>query len=74
VAYDADGTGEVCRELQTGRLVRVGDVAGLREAIRWCAEEPLARRALVERGQSEVRTKFSVEAMIEGLARVYRPA
>lgn len=74
VAYDADGTGEVCRELQTGRLVRVGDVPRLREAIVWCAEEPLARRALVERGQSEVRTRFSVEAMVEGLDRVYRSA
>ncbi|MBI1190134.1 MAG: glycosyltransferase [Tepidisphaera sp.] len=72
VAYDADGTGEVCRDLQTGRLVRVGDVAGLGEAIRWCAAEPLARRALVERGQHEVQQAFSVEAMIEGLDRVYR--
>lgn len=72
VAYDVDGTGEVCRDLQTGRLVRVGDVAGLREAIRWCADEPLARRALVERGQHECRGAFSVETMIEGLDRVYR--
>lgn len=72
VAYDVDGTGEVCRELQTGRLVRLADIAGLREAIRWCAAEPLARRALVERGQQEVRDAFSVEAMIEGLDRVYR--
>lgn len=74
VAYSADGTGEVCRDLQTGRLVRVGDIAGLRDAVRWCADEPLARRALVERGQHEVRDKFSVEAMIEGLDRVYRTA
>src|SRR5262245_42701642 len=35
VAYDCDGTGEVCADGRTGRLVRTGDRPGLRDAIRW---------------------------------------
>ena len=33
VAYDVDGTGEVCRDHETGRLVRAGDIAGLRDVV-----------------------------------------
>lgn len=71
VAYDVDGTGEVCREMETGRLVRPGDLAGLREAITWCADNPQARRDLAARGREECRGAFSVEAMVAGLERVY---
>lgn len=71
VAYDVDGTGEVCREMQTGRLVPPGDVEGLRGAIAWCAENPQARRDLAARGRDECRDAFSVETMVAGLERVY---
>jgi len=43
VAYDVDGTGEVCRDQQTGRLVPPGDVAGLRDAVVSLAEHPAIR-------------------------------
>lgn len=71
VAYDVDGTGEVCRDMETGRLVRPADLAGLRDAITWCAENPQARRDLAARGRDECREAFSVEAMVAGLSRVY---
>jgi glycosyltransferase involved in cell wall biosynthesis len=74
VAYDIDGTGEVCREMQTGRLVRASDVPGLRSAITWCAAHPQERRDLALRGREECRGAFSVEAMVDGLDRVYAGA
>lgn len=74
VAYDVDGTGEACREMETGRLVRVGDIAGLREAIRWCAEHPEARAALAARGREECRVAFSAEEMVRRLEGVYARA
>lgn len=74
VAYDADGTGEVCRDMETGRLVAVGDVAGLGEAIRWCAANPVARAALAARGRAECLETFSAEAMVKGLEAVYERA
>jgi glycosyltransferase involved in cell wall biosynthesis len=74
VAYDVDGTGEVCREMETGRLVKAGDVAGLREAILWCAENEVGRRALAERGRAECLGTFAADVMIRRLDEVYRSA
>ena len=71
VAYDVDGTGEACREMETGRLVRVGDIAELREAIKWCAEHPEERAALAARGREECRVAFSAEEMVRRLEEVY---
>jgi glycosyltransferase involved in cell wall biosynthesis len=74
VAYDADGTREACREMQTGRLVPVGDHAALREAIAWCAANPADRQALAQRGREDCRESFSVESMVTGLEQVYARA
>ena len=81
VAYDADGTREACldpaavgAERATGRLVRVGDRAGLREAIVWMAEHPDQRAAMAERGRAWCMGAFSVEAMVNGLEAVYARA
>lgn len=74
VAYDADGTGEVCRELETGRLVKPGDLARLRDVIVWCANRPAERAALASRGRDECREVFSAERMVERLDTVYRRA
>ena len=74
VAYDVDGTGEVCREMETGRLVKAGDVTGLREAILWCAENEVGRRALAERGRAECLGTFAADVMIRRLDEVYRSA
>jgi len=72
IAYDVDGTGEACREGETGRLVKPGDVAGLREAAMWMWDHAGERRAMGSRGRAMCREAFSVEAMAAGLERVYR--
>lgn len=74
VAYDIDGTGEICREMQTGRLVPHGDVDGLRQAIVWLAEHPLERETLARTGQAECLRTFTTERMIDHLSEVYERA
>lgn len=74
VAYDVDGTREACIDGETGRLVRAGDLDGLREAIRWLAEHPERRRALAERGRSMCAELFSTERMVADLEEVYARA
>jgi len=74
VAYDVDGTGEACRDMQTGRLVAPADRAGLREAIVWLAEHPERRRELAERGRAECIHAFSAETMVRQLEEVYARA
>lgn len=71
VATDVDGSGEVCRELETGRLVPPADPQRLRDAILWCSQNPLARRALALRGQSECIERFSTHRMVQDLEQVY---
>lgn len=67
IAYDCDGTREVCVEMQTGRLVPVGDVATLREAVRWAQSHAVERAAMVARGRERCAREFSVAAMVDGL-------
>ncbi|MBL9032386.1 MAG: glycosyltransferase [Phycisphaerae bacterium] len=74
VAYDADGTGEACVDGETGRLVRVGDRAGLRSALLELADDPLQRRTLAERGRERCREVFSAASMVERLETVYSRA
>jgi glycosyltransferase involved in cell wall biosynthesis len=80
VAYDADGTREVCIDAltdpqhATGRLVPVGDRRTLREAVLWLAADPARRRALGERGRERCAAEFSAEAMVRALERVYQRA
>jgi len=73
VAYDADGTGEACREMETGRLVPVGDVGRLRDAVEWCAANPAERDRLARAGRAWCAREFSVAAMADGLERIYWP-
>jgi glycosyltransferase involved in cell wall biosynthesis len=74
VAYDCDGTGEVCIDMQTGRLVKTGDVKGLGDAIRWVRAHPSKARAMVERGREMCAREFSAETMIDNLEKVYQLA
>jgi glycosyltransferase involved in cell wall biosynthesis len=74
VAYDVDGTREICRDMETGRLVEAGSVRGLRSAVEWLAERPDARQTMAERGREECVTKFSADRMVEELQRVYERA
>lgn len=73
IAYDVDGTGEVCRDMQTGRLVPAGNSMLLRAAIEWAIENPIARQALAQRGRAACLHQFSLERMIHALEAVYQP-
>lgn len=74
VVYDVDGAGEVCRDGETGLLVRAGDIAGLRGAVRRLYDEPERRREMAARGREFCRVRFSAETMIDELEKVYRRA
>ncbi len=74
VAYDCDGTGEVCRDMETGRLVKTGDIAALGNAIRWMAAHPDERRAMAERGKALCLREFTATKMVDDLERVYAKA
>ena len=74
VAYDVDGTGEVCVDQKTGRLVAPGDVAGLREAVEWMASDGARRERTVEAGRAMCETIFSAHAMVDALEEVYERA
>lgn len=74
VAYDCDGTGEICKDMQTGRLVPTGDRTALRAAILWAIDHPAERAALAARGHEECVNTFSAERMADQLETVYEQA
>jgi glycosyltransferase involved in cell wall biosynthesis len=74
VAYDADGTREVCRDMETGRLVRVGDWGALGDAVLWMKDHPGERAGMARLGREECREVFSAERMVAELEKVYARA
>ena len=74
VAYDVDGTREACVDRITGRLVKPGDRAALREAVRWMAEDPAQRAGTVLAGRTMCAELFDADQMVEALDRVYERA
>ncbi len=71
VAYDCDGAREVCLENETGFLLRPGDVTGLREHLLKLARDPDLRLRLGQQGQRFVRSRFSVQRMVDDLHDLY---
>lgn len=71
VAYDVDGTGEICINRVTGRLVPVRDLATLREAVRSMYDHPQERLALATRGREMCRERFAATTMVNELEKVY---
>ncbi|HYD00697.1 MAG TPA: glycosyltransferase family 4 protein [Phycisphaerales bacterium] len=74
VAYDVDGTGEACIEGETGKLVRLGDRSGLRDAVVWLHDHPAERAAMAERGRSMCLNRFSAPTMVAELEKEYARA
>ncbi len=58
VAYDFDGADEVCRENETGYLVRTGDIPAVAEKLTRLARDPVLRERLGRCGQAYVRRIF----------------
>lgn len=71
VAYDVGGIGAIVQDGKTGRLVKMGDRAALRDAILWMLEHPAERAALVEAGRAHVRERFDAAAMVAQVAALY---
>ena len=71
VAYDCDGANEVCLNNETGLLVQPGDLAGLSEGLLQLANDLQLRQHLGGRGREFVKTRFSVEQMVDDLHELY---
>ena len=71
VAYDCDGAREVCRENDTGFLVRAGDLTALRQRLLQLAQDPELRHRLGGQGQQFVRERFPVQRMVDDLYQLY---
>lgn len=72
IAYDVDGTREVCINGETGRLLKPGDLNGLREATLWMKDHPDECVAMGRRGRERCRIEFAAETMVERLEAVYQ--
>jgi len=72
VAYDFDGADEVCRENETGFLVRTGDVGTAAEKLLLLAKKPELRKLFGDAGSGFVRENFSVEKMVDAQYTVYQ--
>jgi len=71
VAYDCDGAKEVCREGETGFLLRPGDLSGLRGHLLRLANDAALRDRLGKKGREFVEERFGVERMVDDLHQLY---
>jgi glycosyltransferase involved in cell wall biosynthesis len=71
VAYACDGTHEVCKDGETGFLVKPGDFAGLTNSLLRLAKDAALRERLGQRGQELVRERFDLPQMIDSLHALY---
>jgi glycosyltransferase involved in cell wall biosynthesis len=72
IAYDFDGADEVCREDETGFLIRTGDIENVAQKLTRLAGDPGLRERLGNCGREFVRVNFTVEKMVEDQYDVYR--
>ncbi len=72
VAYDADGSSEVCLEGETGFLAKPGDLNTVRERLLQLAIDPELRKRLGTRGREFVSERFGVKRMVEELYQLYQ--
>lgn len=74
IAYDVDGTSEICLDGQTGYLLEPKDIEGLRRAVRRMYDEPDERTAMATTGRELCRVRFSAKTMVDELEKVYAQA
>jgi len=72
VAYDVDGTREVCRDGETGLLLPAEDTRGLAAAVIRLLREPALARSMGTRGRELVRAQFSEALMVQRLDELYQ--
>lgn len=71
IAYDVDGTREVCIDGETGRLIPPGDKSQLAAAVRGMMDDPATAEAMGQRGRELCRHRFAASTMVEHLEKVY---
>ena len=71
VAANSGGIPEIIKDGETGRLVAAGDSQALAKGIIEMLTEADQAEAMAQRGQAEVRAKFSIDAMAENNLAVY---
>ena len=71
IAYDVDGTREVCIDGETGRLLEPGDIGALAEAARGMIEHPHERAEMGRRGRELCRQRFAASTMVRQLEEIY---
>lgn len=71
VAYDLDGSREVCLEGETGFLIRAGDTRTLSEKLMLLANDPDLGRRLGRQGQEFVRERFPISQMVNDIYDLY---
>jgi glycosyltransferase involved in cell wall biosynthesis len=72
VASDIPGNRDFVTHDVTGRLVSVGDSAGFARQSRDLLDHPETARRLAHAAQNRIATEFTVEAMVQAHARLYR--
>jgi glycosyltransferase involved in cell wall biosynthesis len=71
VASDGGGNRDVVADGHTGRLVRTDDPRGLAEAVLSLLDNPSRRSEWGLAGQHRVRTRFTLQAMVDETERLY---
>lgn len=71
VAYDVDGTREVCISGKTGYLIEVGDHKALQGAILDLQANPVKRELLGSAGRSLCENQFAASKMVQSLDLLY---
>jgi glycosyltransferase involved in cell wall biosynthesis len=72
IAYDFDGADEVCRENETGFLIRSGDTATAARRLKELADDAALRSRLGQAGRAFVLANFTVEKMVTDQYAVYQ--
>jgi len=72
VAFDVDGTPEVVRDGQTGRLVKLGDLDGFVDALLALANDSDGRRRMGAAGRAYCLERFDWRRMVAALEELYQ--
>ncbi len=72
VAFDVDGAREVCRDGETGFLIRPGDTTALADAVIRLLQDRALAETMGARGRELVRAQFTEERMVEQIEQLYR--
>jgi glycosyltransferase involved in cell wall biosynthesis len=71
VATDAGGTRTVVDDGETGFVVDVGDIAALAGRLSQLRDDPALRARLGAEGAQRMRSKFSIERMVDRIDQIY---